>query len=399
MRTRRAHTVNPVVAISISVAVAALVVGTLGASAAAKPSGPPVKLMLISEFSGGVTTPEIANGAKAAVKALNAKNGINGSPVTLTVCDTKNDPNTATDCGQQAVDGKYLAVVGSQSVQAGKFFPLLQAAKIPVVGNNVADPADFINPSSFPLSGGILSTIGGLASALADAGSKKISVGYIDVAQGAVIPVLANNALKRYNLTIQNKVPIPAGAPDLASYVEAATAGGTDGIILAITGQDAINFIQAFISSGKTGVKFALITTDAAAVIKVIKGQKLDFYGSASFDRANKQFLADLKAAGFKKPPVGQEVVSYAAVMATAQAAKGLTTLDAPSLFAKLPTTSIDLGSILPVVDFAKAGSAISLAPRVSNVCVRTSKLGKTDYVIKSKNWFDAYTGTTCTAG
>ena len=60
---------------------------------------------------------------------------------------------------------------------------------------------------------------------------------------------------------------------------------------------------------------------------------------------------------------------------------------------------SIDLGSILPVVDFAKAGSAISLAPRVSNVCVRTSKLGKTDYVIKSKNWFDAYTGTTCTAG
>ena len=98
---------------------------------------------------------------------------------------------------------------------------------------------------------------------------------------------------------------------------------GTDGIILAITGQDAINFIQSYISSGKTGVKFALITTDAAAVIKVIKGQKIDFYGSASYDRRNKQFLADMKAAGFKKTPVGQEIVSYSAVMACRRGGQG----------------------------------------------------------------------------
>ena len=102
--------------------------------------------MLITELSGGVTTPELPNGAKAAVKALNKKNGINGSPVTLTICDTKNDPNTAADCGQKAVDGKYLAVVGSQSVQAGKYFPVLQAANIPGVGNNAAD-ADVTSPT------------------------------------------------------------------------------------------------------------------------------------------------------------------------------------------------------------------------------------------------------------
>ncbi len=135
-------------------------------------------------------------------------------------------------------------------------------------------------------------------------------------------------------------------------------------------------------------------------MLKAVKGEKLTFYGSASFDRKNKQFLTDMKAAGCKAPPVGQEVVSYAAVMAVAQAAKGLTALDAPALYAKLPNiTDLDLGPILPVVDFTKAGSAISLAPRVSNVCVKTTKLGKTDFVTQSKNWFDAYTGTTCTAG
>ena len=273
-------------------------------------------------------------------------------------------------------------------MQAGKYFPVLQGASIPMVGNNVADASDFTSPASFPLTGGLISTVGGLATALAENGAKKISAGYIDVPQGAAIPLFANQALTRYNQQLVNKVAIPAGAPDLASYVEATTANGTDGIILAITGQDAINFIQSYISSGKTGVKFALITTDAEAVIKVIKGQKIDFYGSASYDRRNTRFLADMKAAGYKKTPVGQEIVSYSAVMAVAEAAKGLPTLDGPSLYAKLPTmTALDLGTILPVIDFTQAGKPVALATRVSNVCMKISKLGKTDYVIQSKEF------------
>jgi hypothetical protein len=107
-----------------------------------------------------------------------------------------------------------------------------------------------------------------------------------------------------------------------------------------------------------------------------------------------------MKAAGFKETPVGQEVVSYAAVMAVAVAAKGLTTLDGPSLYAKLPTiTNLDLGSILPIVDFTQAGKPVALATRVSNVCIKISKLGKTDYVIQSKNWINAFTGDQCQAG
>jgi ABC-type branched-subunit amino acid transport system substrate-binding protein len=355
--------------------------------------------MLITELSGGVTTPELPDGAKAAVKALNKGDGIGGYKATLTVCDTKNDPNAAADCGQKAVDEGYLAIVGSQSVQAGKYFPILEAASVPVVGNNVADLSDFTNPASFPLAGGLISTIGGLASALADSGATKISAGYIGVAQGAAIPVFGDQALERYDLALQNKVAIPPGAPDLASYVEAVTANGTDGILLAITGQDAINFIENYISSGKSGAKFALITTDAAAVLKVIKGQDLTFFGSASYDRRNKQYLANMKAAGYKNP-IGQQIVSYAAVMAVAEAAEGLTTVDAPSLYAKLPTIAdLDLGSIMPVVNFAEVERPVALAPRVSNVCVKTTKLGRVDFRIVSKNWYDAFTGEDCASG
>jgi hypothetical protein len=99
--------------------------------------------------------------------------------------------------------------------------------------------------------------------------------------------------------------------------------------------------------------------------------------------------------------------VSYAAVMAVAQAAEGLTTVDAPSLYAKLPTiTDIDLGSLMPIVNFTNAGKVLpagttlgNVATRVSNVCVKTSKLGKVKFTIQSKNWYDAYTGEDCTSG
>ena len=68
---------------------------------------------------------------------------------------------------------------------------------------------------------------------------------------------------------------------------------------------------------------------------------------------------------------------------------------------AKLPTiTDLDLGSILPIVNFTKAGTVISLATdRVSNVCVKISKLTKVRFVIQSKNLYDAFTGKDCAAG
>jgi hypothetical protein len=41
----------------------------------------------------------------------------------------------------------------------------------------------------------------------------------------------------------------------------------------------------------------------------------------------------------------------------------------------------------------------ISVAPRVSNACVKTTELGRTEFVIQSKSWADAYTGVTYPAG
>ncbi len=114
----------------------ALVVGAVpvAASAAAKPTGDPVKVMVIYEKSAGVASPEIPDGAIAAAKALNKKKGIGGRPVKVLTCDTNNDPNTAAECGRKAVDAGVVALVGVLTPHSASFMPLMEQNKIPSIG-------------------------------------------------------------------------------------------------------------------------------------------------------------------------------------------------------------------------------------------------------------------------
>src|SRR3990172_8866478 len=116
-------------------AVAALAIGAgavpVTASTAAKPTGDPVKVMVIYEKSAGLPNPEIPDGAKAAAKALNKKNGVGGSPVKVLVCDTNNDPNTAAECGRTAVDEGVVALIGVLTPHSAGFMPLMEENKIP----------------------------------------------------------------------------------------------------------------------------------------------------------------------------------------------------------------------------------------------------------------------------
>ena len=125
------------------------------------------------EGTGAVATPEVADGAKAAADAINAAGGVDGSPIVLENCDLKNDPNAATACGNQAVSDGVVAVVGPVSANAGQYFPILEKAQIPVVGNVPASAADFTSVDSFPLYGGIVSASAGLADELVTLGGAK----------------------------------------------------------------------------------------------------------------------------------------------------------------------------------------------------------------------------------
>src|SRR5690554_3364485 len=116
---------RPVRFVLTLVAALALVgITAIPASAGRKPTGEPIKVMVIHEKSAGVANPEIPEGAQAAARAMNKKGGIGGRPVRVLVCDTENDPNKATECGRRAVDEGVVALIGVLTPHSAGFMPL-----------------------------------------------------------------------------------------------------------------------------------------------------------------------------------------------------------------------------------------------------------------------------------
>jgi ABC-type branched-subunit amino acid transport system substrate-binding protein len=371
---------------------------TAAADTTVELTGEPVKIMVFYEGTGAVATPEVPEGATAAAEKINSLGGIDGSPIELVECNLANDPNAARECGNQAVAEGVVAVVGPVSANAGEYFPILEAAQIPVVGNVPAAAADFTSPASFPLYGGIVSASGGLADVLvSEAGASVISLARIDLAAAAAIAIFANQALSKDGLGVKNDVSIPVGAPDMATYVAAVLEGGTNGVLVGLAGQDATNFIIA-LRQASPDTPISATTTEFAAVVDALGDAADGIYVTSFFDNSTTNadgyayYTDAMEAAGFDEL-TGFRTNSFSAVEAVAQVIAPLPERTAAALYAALPTvTGLDL-TLLPPLQFTTPAGAI---PRVFNVCGYYQQLEGGEFVTLSDGFIDMFTGEPC---
>jgi ABC-type branched-subunit amino acid transport system substrate-binding protein len=318
----------------------------------------------------GATT-DGEDASNAAVAAINAAGGIKGSPLTLDVCDTKSDPNTAAACARKAVSDGDVAVVGSVGQFETSYLPVLETAGIPAVGEIPTSPAAFTSKVVFPLSSGTTALFAGQGKMLADQGATKVALITTDSAVADQFAPIINLGLKGKNLTVVRTVKVPAGAPDLSSYVAAVTDGNVDGIVAILFGPDAIKFVQAAKAAGVTA-KIAIQTQTPELLIKtlgadaegllMVSDAKLT---SQSSDPAVKAYLDGMKAIN-KAPTNWGLFTGWSPVQLFALAARQVATVDSKSIIDALNTmTSVDVGTY-PPVDFTKPIVALG-QPRLFN--------------------------------
>jgi ABC-type branched-subunit amino acid transport system substrate-binding protein len=362
-------------------------------------TGEPVKLMVIYDGSGATAFPDQADGAIAAAGRINREGGIDGGPVEILACDTEADANIAAECGRQAVAEDVLAVVGSISLHSDEYFPLLAENQIPSIGNNPASAGDLTSEASFPITGGAVSTFGTLPVALAEEGRERISLARIDLSVAAGLASFANVGLERLGLEIVDDVAVPAGAPDMASYVDAALQGDVDGIVIGMAGQDATNFAIAA-KQADPDVQLAFVATDEAAALEALGDQAEGLVVATPF-RDDEELLAeveaDYEAAGLDG---ALPTLSYASVLAVAEMAKDLPQITHEALWAHLPTVeNLNIG-IMPLLQFVEGGAGG--VPRIFNPCEAGLRLlvsgDETDYetILDYQNPF---TGDECEFG
>jgi branched-chain amino acid transport system substrate-binding protein len=114
-------------------------------------SGEPIGVMGLGTFEGTVAYPEAPPAFEAEVEKVNNEGGIEGREIDLTICNDQGNPQVAAHCAQEAVEKHDVAVMGSYSVQAAAFLPILESAHIAYVGADASQSIEETSPNSFPL--------------------------------------------------------------------------------------------------------------------------------------------------------------------------------------------------------------------------------------------------------
>jgi branched-chain amino acid transport system substrate-binding protein len=251
-------------------------------AAGAKPTGEPVKIGVItSEGVSGIDLPTLAAGARAAGDHLNSQNGIATRPVQIVVCNGKSDPAKEAACAQQFVDEGVVAVTGLGPTWGDNGLPVLASAGIPFVGLPISN-AEFVNPVSYPITGGSAAAFPALTKYFVDKGVKKVSVIYADLAAGKLAAdALIGDIFKAAGVTDVTLIPEKVGAPDFTAAVVKANENDPDVIFTLFAADDCARILQA---ASETGVTAAIAAPGSCAEASAFKQLSSKIVGKTVFN-------------------------------------------------------------------------------------------------------------------
>ncbi|MCK9875835.1 ABC transporter substrate-binding protein [Frankia sp. Ag45/Mut15] len=245
----------------------------------ARASGAPVKIGLISDGKGPSADTSIElRAAAATVRFLNEhRSGIGGRPIQLLTCETANDPNKGTDCANQVIEQKAVAVVVGASAVSQQIWTPLHAAKVPVLLFSTALPEQLQDAqSTFALSDPTGVTISGILPLAAKAKTRNLTGVIIDVPP-ALAQFKGTGAAALTKAGISFKViPVPLGTADMTPQLQSLS-GSAPGVI-EIVGNDGfcISAFNALRTSGFTGPFFVNSQCITDATRKAVPAETLE---------------------------------------------------------------------------------------------------------------------------
>lgn len=223
--------------------------------AAETPTGEPLKVMTVTTLNAaGPTYENIANTAEAYAKYINARGGIAGRPLEVTVCDEQFDPAVATTCAREAVDEDMVSIVGSFTFFAESIVPVIAESSITWFGPCCPiTPSELTSEYSFPIGNQPMYAVGSVKRAVDD-GCTSINSVIIDGAQIFVPPM--ENAIKALGMSFGETIILPPTAQDYSAEVAQATGNGADCVITVISEGPYITWNTAWTQSGTDAVQY-----------------------------------------------------------------------------------------------------------------------------------------------
>lgn len=336
------------------------------ASADQGPAGSVVKLGIIApEGTAVFNMPESVASAEAGVNALNAHGGLGGHKVDLVYCNDMGNPSTTMTCAREMVSDNVMAVIGGGVLNPTIIPPILNAARIPWIGDDAQSSVEFNSPNMFLFSAGAAT---GYSVISAWDGRSKLpsSLAYSDVPSGQLLAAGLNQSATAGGLAFRSIVSVAPDAADFAPIVAAAKVGQVKALVMVVGATQAAQLIQA-VKAGGNSVLFEWASEPQADIVSALgSGATFDYaspFPALTPSSPNPfvvQYLSQLKAladtgnseaAAAYKNPASTGIQSWLAIQAIVALVKdgSLKTYTSSALMSALMTAkNINLDGIIP---------------------------------------------------
>ena len=310
----------------------------------------------------GPTYENISITAKLAAKFINDNGGINGRPLEVEVCDEQFDAAVAATCARQAVEDGAVSVVGSFTYFAEAIVPVIAESDITWFGACCPiSPSELSDPHSFNIGNQPMYAVGEVKRAVED-GCENINA---VIAEGAdaIFRTPMENAMKAYGKTFGDLIITPTISQDYSAEVAQATSNADCMVVVMsetpfLTWNTALQQADTTVKQyGNQGNLNAISAKGAEEVTNgnIISGMYPDI-STAPWD----DYRAALEAGNIDQEANDFNSLggmgTWAAYMAFAQIASTIEgDVTAASFYeAASKTSNLDLGGMVPVLDFTK---------------------------------------------
>ena len=260
---RRGRSRRPAAGIAAAIALfpALFAASACGGPADASTGGAELTVMTWAPSGTGSTDrPGMTTLAEAIGRDINARGGLAGHRIRVLTCNEHNDAAAATNCAQQAVDAKVLAVVGSYSQYGDAFMSVLERASIPYLGGYGLSGPEYSSPLSYPVTGGMPALIAGSGRQLIDSGCRTVSLVRPDTPSGDSLLGYLANALKPAAVKLLD-VKAPEKSTDYTDVARKAVGKDEAGncITVALGAEPTGNLLDSFRRLGSKNTRLASV--------------------------------------------------------------------------------------------------------------------------------------------
>ncbi|MBV9593065.1 MAG: ABC transporter substrate-binding protein [Actinobacteria bacterium] len=335
-----------------------------GSSSAA--NGSPINIMQIDDVTSpnGLAYPSIAESAKSTVADINARGGVAGHPIKLSVCDAQGDPNQTQACARKAVSDGVVAVVGSFTINAARLMPILTDAKIPYIPSFAYDPTEFSSAVSYPVNSALTSSPG--MGVLAGKNCSSSTYVTLDLPTSDFGIGLVQAGLKSEGKPPATVVKIPSKPGDYSPQAAQIAATKSQCVIMGLGTSQGLALYPALTNAGSTqrivGYEGNSVSPELVSKLpKQMEGAlNLDFFPAYSGSKWDAYRTLTAKYSDPKKYDfsVAGAQLAYLSVLVFQKAVQAVldAKLDvtAANLITTLDkTTHLDIGPLLPPLNFS----------------------------------------------